>query len=340
MGYRVKRVLDETILNSSGLEKDILTFIRGRFLDSRGLISSEIRNDELGEYSLLESMGQLMEYALITKNSRLFEVSWKLTKRYFLSPRGYLYWRINRKTLVQDDATSLLDSLRIANTLIKAYENFKEEKYLKDGIYIGENIVRFNSYDKYLVDYFDGRIGKTNKSISLFYLNLEMLSNLSQYIPRFKIFYESSKKILEGALKDSKIFFPTHYDIASSTYHIPPIVNITEQTYIAINIGNYKLIKPFVDFIITKIRKDGKVYVSYLWDGREITKDESFGVYASLSILFLDLKDKENLDLLLSKMDRFKSRDYGFEDYKDMNFYIFDQLEALIFMAKRKESMI
>lgn len=340
LGYRVKRVLDETILNSSGLEKDILNFIRKRFLDSRGLVASEIRNDELGKYSLLESMGQLMEYALTTENPSLFETTWKLTKRYFLSPRGYLCWRINRKTLVKDDATSLLDSLRIANALIKAYEVFKEEKYLKDGIYIGENIIRFNSYDKYLIDYFDGRVGKANRSVSLFYLNLEILSKISQYIPRFRVFYESSKKILEGALKDSNIFFPIHYDIASSTYHIPSIVNMIEQIYIAINISDYNLIKLFVDFVSTELKEEGRVYASYLWNGKEATRDESFGVYASLSILFLNLKDREILDILLDKIGEFKLEDYGFGDHKNRNFYIFDQLEVLTFLAKRKESMI
>lgn len=327
----MQKTLEEAIFNSEDLEKDILSSLKEGFLDKRGLIASEIHSDIPKEYCLLESMGQLMEYAVITKNLSLFDATWRITKRYFLSPRGYLYWRINRKSLVQDDATSLLDSLRISFSLIKAYETFKEERYLRDGKYIGENIIRFNSYGNYLVDYFDGRIEKASKRISLFYLNLEMISKLSQYIPRFKIFYESSKRILEKALEFSDIFFPDYYDISSSTYHIPSKVNMIEQTYISINIGDYDLIKPFIDFVSIEMKREGKIYISYYWNGKNSTTDESSGVYATLSLLLLNLNEREKVDVLLNKINVAKIGDYKIKDI-----YLFDQLETLILLAKRR----
>ncbi|MCX7795396.1 MAG: hypothetical protein N2380_02595 [bacterium] len=324
----MQKALEEAVSNSKDLEKDVLSFLKGNFLDRRGLIVSEIHNDIPTDYCLLESIGQLMEYAVVTRNLNLFDTTWRITKRYFLSPRGYLYWRINRRTLAEDDATSLLDSLRVSYSLIKAYEVFKEERYLRDGIYIGENIIKFNSHGSYLVDYFDGRVEKSSKRISLFYLNLEMISKLSQYIDRFKIFYESSKEILEKALESSKIFFPDYYDISSSRYHIPSKVNMIEQIYIAINIGNYNLIEPFIDFIDTKIREEGKIYTSYYWDGKTATLDESYGVYAVLSLFLLNRK--ENYDILLEKINVAKLGDYKVKDL-----YVFDQLELLILLAKR-----
>lgn len=335
LGYRIQKAIEETISNSRDLERDILNHIKERFMDRRGLVASKIQNNTPSEYCLLESMGQLMEYAVITNNLSLLDATWKITKRYFLSPRGYLYWRINRRTLSPDDATSLLDSLRISYSLIKAYETFKEERFLRDGIYIGENIIKFNSYDKYLIDYFDGRTERTNKRIPLFYLNLEMISKLSQYIHRFKVFYESSKKILEESIKFSEIFFPTYYDIPSSTYHTPSKVNMIEQAYIGINIGDYNLIRSFVDFIDTKIREEGKIYALYYWDGRNATTDESSGVYATLSLLLLNLNKREESDIFLNKINIAKLGDYKIKD-----FYVFDQFETLILLAKRKNYIV
>jgi hypothetical protein len=337
LGYRMQKALEEAIENSITPEKDILSFIRKNFIDSRGLIGSEVRNDKLMEYSLLESMGQLMEYALIKKNGRLFDITWRITKRYFLSPRGYLYWRINRRTLSQDDSTSLLDSLRVAYSLIRAYETFTDERYLKDGIHIAENIIRFNTYNNYLVDYFDGRTENSSRSISLFYLNLKMLSKISQYIPGFKALYGGSKKILEGAIKISSGFFPTEYNISSDRYYIPSKVNMIEQAYIAMNIGDYNSIKPFVSFIDREMEERGKICNSYYWSGKEATVDESPGVYMSLSLLFLNLGVRERADMFFSKIQRFKSEDYGFGDYKNRDFYVFDQLKALILLASIKE---
>ncbi len=329
LGYRIQKAIEETISNSRDLERGILNHIKERFMDRRGLIASKIQNDMPIEYSLLESMGQLMEYAVNTNNLILFDTTWKVTKRYFLSPRGYLFWRINRRTLLPDDATSLLDSLRISYSLIKAYETFKEERFLRDGIYIGENIIKFNSYDKYLIDYFDGRTEKANKRVPLFYLNLEMISKLSQYIPKFKVFYESSKKILEESLKFSEIFFPDYYDIPSSTYHTPSKVNMIEQAYIGINIGDYNLIKRFINFINTKMREDGKIYTSYYWNGKSATTDESYGVYATLSLLLLNLNKRGESDIFLSKINITK-----LGDYKSKDLYVFDQFETLILLAK------
>jgi len=216
LGYRMHKVFEEAISNSDGLERDLLVFMKEKFLDRRGLIGSEINKGKLSDYCLLETMGQLMEYSLLVKNKRLFDITWRISKRYFLSSRGYLYWRINRRTLVRDDATSLIDSLRMANSLIMAYKIFKEDKYLEDGKYIVENVVKFNSKNGYLVDFFDGRTNRSSDIISLFYLNLDMILNISESVPNFKNFYETSKKILKEAIKGTWYGRSYHLSIFSS----------------------------------------------------------------------------------------------------------------------------
>lgn len=338
LGTKMKESLEEAVINSNGLEREILAFLKDSFLDSRGLLGSEIKNNRLLEYSLLESMGELMEYAVIIKNDKLFNASWAVTRRYFLSSKGYLYWRINRRTLSPDDATSLLDSVRIVYCLIKAYEEFGKDLYLKDALRIGKGIVDFNTYKDYLVDFFDVRTGHAGTKISTFYLDLEKILKISEYIPRFKDLYESSKEILNKAIDKSSVFFYPSYDFFSRRYETPSTVNMIEQVYIAMNIRDTDKISHFLDFIRYKLEESGKIYNSYSWHGEEITRSESIGVYTLLSLLFLYLDDVEMSDILLEKVKSFKSSGNRLDLYND--FYVFDQLEALILLAKRRDILL
>lgn len=338
LGIKMKESLEEAIINSSGLEREILTSLKDGFLDSRGLLGSEIRDNNLLEYSLLESMGKLMEYAIISNNDKLFDASWTITKRYFLSSKGYLYWRINRRTLSPDDATSLLDSVRIVYCLIKAYEEFGKDLYLKDALRIGKGIVDFNTYKDYLVDFFDGRTGHAGTKVSTFYLDLEKISKISEYIPNFKDLYRSSKEVLDKAIDKSSVFFYPLYDIFLGKYEISSTVNMIEQIYIAMNIRDTDKISHFLDFIRYKLEESGKIYNSYSWHGEEITSSESIGVYTLLSLLFLYLDDLEMSDILLEKVKSFKSSRNILGLYND--FYVFDQLETLILLAKRRDILL
>lgn len=338
LGIKIKKALEEAISNRKNLERELLTTIKENFLDSRGLLASEIKDNKPSDYSLLESMGELMEYAILTKSISLFESSWAITKRYFLSPRGYLYWRINRKTLTPDNSTSLLDSIRIVYSLVRGYEEFGKNSYLRDALFLGNGIIKFNTYEKYFVDFFDGKVESKSKRISTFYLDLEKISKISEYIPEFKYFYESSKEILDGAINESSVFFFPSYDITKKAYEKTLSVNIIEQTYIAMNIGKVDKIARFIEFIKYELQSSGKIYTSYNWYGEKTADSESVGSYVLLSIMFLHLENKDMLDILWDKIMRFKSNKNAFSAYDSRNFYIFDQLEMLIYLARREKT--
>lgn len=194
-GFRLKselRALEGRVVSYK--EKELLNFIRRDLIDNRGLIISKIENGKPSEYSLLESYGELMEYALLRGDKDLFDILLTIVNKYFYSKDGYLYWRINRLTLIPENSTALIDSLRILNALVSAYEIFKDKKYMEMGEKISEEILKFNSSGEFFVDYYDGNTKAKANKISLFYLDLRKLKKIAKLFSSFNKYYITSKR--------------------------------------------------------------------------------------------------------------------------------------------------
>ncbi len=329
-GLRVKNHLKE--LEKKVSEKDLIKFLRERFIDKRGLIISEIRNNKPSNYSLLESYGELMEYALQKKEQKLFDILLRNIKKYFLSQEGYLYWRINRKTLRPDNATALIDSLRILYNLVSAYENFRKEEYLKEAQKIADGILKYNTFREYFLDTYDGTSKKKIFKISLFYLDLEKIKKISLYLPEFKKYYSSAKNILEGYTKTHSPFFPKEYDYISKKYIFTENINILEQVLIALNMENKKNIDNFLNFNNMELYKNGKIYSYYHLKGEKIVNNEDPTIYSLISRLYMKMENKKKALETLKLIQRFENKK-GIGDFENMNFYVFTQLETLLTLS-------
>ncbi|MEN2984569.1 MAG: hypothetical protein ABDH25_06045 [Dictyoglomaceae bacterium] len=330
---RLKLILGEVAKKVSEDEGSLLIFVKKSLVDYRGLLISEIKENSSSDYSLLESFGQLMEYSLLIKNKRLFDVLYRNVKRYFLSKEGYLYWRINRRTLKPDNSTAFLDSFRILYSLVKAFHIFKERDYLEEGRRILEGIIKYNTYKNFFVDFYDGRIQKISTTISLFYLDIDKIQYVAEEFSEIKKYFENSRRLLLEGLKDSDIFFPIKYDLLKNEFIKPRNINTIEQVLIALYIKDRNLFKNFLNFVNMEINKYNKISIQYNWLGRRIREEESSGVYTLVLRLYHKLNERTYLNKLKIFIKRFKGKNMGLGDHYNYNFYAFDQLENLLTFA-------
>lgn len=327
---RIKSSLRELENRIPEEEKVLVKFLREKFIDNRGFIISEIKENTASDYSLLESYGELMEYTLLNNNKNLFDLLYGKIKKHFLSKEGYLYWRINRKTLKVDKATALIDSLRILYGLIEAYEKFKDENYLKEAKQIANGILKYNTFKDYFIDTYDANLNKQISKISLFYIDLSKINKIKLFFPEFEKFYLTSKNILENYSKIHQPFFPNVYDIPNRSYIFKEHVNTLEQIMIALNIEQKSNIEKFLDFIKQELHKNGKIYIYYDLKGRKITDDEDPSIYSFLCRLYLKMNNKKDAIKMLNMISRFQKDEEGVGDYINKHYYVFTQLETLL----------
>lgn len=329
-GIKVKYVLWKIEKNLPEEERNLIKFIRKNLIDNRGFIISEIRNGIPSNYSLLESFGEFLEYSVLIKNEKLFDALYRNVKKYFLSKDGYLYWRINRKTLKCDNATSLLDSIRILYSLVKAYHTFNNSTYLQEAKIISDGILKYNTYKEFFVDFYDGNNGKTSYDISLFYLDLEKIYYILNEFPEYKKYYETSKELIFKGLNLSYIFFPTKYSFLKDKFFIPERINMIEQSLIALYIKDKKLLKNFLNFLNMEVNKNNNISLQYSWFGERISIEESSGIYALIMRLY---NGESYYERIRNYLKRFEGRNLGLGDHINYNFYAFDQMENLLTLA-------
>ncbi|MCX7942599.1 MAG: glycosyl hydrolase family 8 [Dictyoglomaceae bacterium] len=329
-GLRIKYLLKEVEKKVSKNESLLLIFIRKNLIDYRGLIASEIKMGLPSEYSLLESFGELLEYSILINDKKLFDALYRNVKRYFLSKNGYFYWRINMKTLVPDKATSMLDSIRILYSLVRASYVFKDKNYLEEARKVLQGILKYNIHKNLLVDFYDERVQRTSTTISLYYLDLDKIFYIAREFPEFREYYESSKELLLRSLNYSYTFFPVKFDLIENKFLIPEDVNMIEQSLIALYIKNNKLFKKFLNFVNMEINKYKNISIRYNRMGKRITNKESSGIYALLLRLYYNLGERSHINKIRSFLKKFEGERLGMGDHYNYSFYTFDQLEYLL----------
>lgn len=318
-------------------ETAVMQMMGKHFVSRYGLIGDKIEKNEPPDYALLETMGQIMEYAVLTKENDLFMSAWAATKKYMRSPQGYFYWRVNIKDLQPDDATALIDELRLAKSLVYAAGEFGKPEYIQEAERLTASIFNFSVEDNLLCDGFDGKSNDRERKISLFFIDTEALQILAGLSGKFDVPTKNAIKLLIDAPEDVHGFFPTWYDYNTGEYHYSSKVNMVENLYsahMAWKAG--RDISKFRIFMANELSKTGHLYNSYYRDGRAAGDAESTAVYALACRLFINHKEWESAFKCYQRMVGFQIVDEGhplqggFGDGETSSAYAFDQMEALI----------
>ena len=317
-------------------EAKVLGTIGNSFVNRNGLLSDRLEGGKSHGYALLESMGQIMEYSEEVGNEALFAAAWQITEKYFRSPNGYFYWRVKEDGLVIDDATALVDELRLIKALANAGKQFESPNYTSEAESLTKVVNKYSVYDNYLSDVYESSSNIAAKSISLFYIDPQALQKMTELDPTVEVTANNTLKILSDAPINECGFFPDTYDYQTSSYQYKQEINMVEMLYTARNV--YETagdITPFLNFLKKELVK-GHIYNVYSQDGAPSGDSESTAVYALASRLFINTGDKKNAFNCYRKMLSFQIREQGhvlngaFGDSDSTTAYAFDQMEALL----------
>jgi hypothetical protein len=303
----------------------------------QGLIYYSVEDKSFAAYSVLESMGQAMEYAALIGDGKLFDYYAEITDKYFQHPTGYYYWKIDVATKKGEPSSALVDDLR----LFKAYFIANEKKlgnYDEQLEKLSEVILQSDIDDSgYLCDYYDGGTNQKATEVSLFYLDVEILEKLSRYNNKWLIPYHNAKDILLRMPENKYGFYPKTFKTKTKKYVWDTSVNMVENLYTAIDAYHAgKNTRALLTFLKAQIKK-GKIYNHYNLDGTPVNQDESTAVYA-LATRFLALNNenaavawcyRRTLEFQISDEKSFHG---GFGEKETGLVYAFDQLEALLML--------
>lgn len=312
-------------------------FLQAKMQSSQGLIYYLVEERAPASYSVLESIGQAMEYTALTGDRKMFEYYADIAERYFKDPSGYYYWKIDVATKQGEPASAFVDDLR----LVKAYFIASERKlgnYDRQLEKVAETIFKFDiDANGFPCEYYDGKAKQKAAVVPLFYLDVETLKKLSHIHNRWLAPYNHAKNILLHMPDNRYGFYPITFNIKTKQYVWGPSINMVENLYTALDAyAAGKDTRPLVSFLKKQVKK-GKIYNHYHLNGAAADQNESTAVYA-LAARFLALNSEhEAASWCYHRTLQFQIGDTrlfqgGFGESETGLVYAFDQLEALLML--------
>lgn len=321
----------------AALARDGLRFLQQRMQSPDGLIYYSVEHKTPASYSVLESMGQVMEYAALVGDQGLLENTAARVEKYFRAPEGYYYWKINTDDKSGETSSALVDDLRLA----KAYgiaNQANPGRYDPEITKLADAILKFDvNADGYPCDYYDGEGQITADDVSLFYLDVKTMELLGRYNSKWLIPAQKAKEILLNIPDNKYGFYPKTFNVRTKKYVMEDTVNMVENLYTALDAAEAgKNTRNFAMFLKKQMKK-GKIYNHYKLNGAPAVDEESTAVYA-LAVRFLMRQHETEaaaqcyqrlLDFQIQAPDQFAG---GFGDADGGLVYAFDQLETLLML--------
>ncbi|MBC2726904.1 hypothetical protein [Desulfosporosinus sp.] len=327
--------------------REIFQLLGQRFITKEGLLTDwQGAGTEHGNFVLLETQGQLMECAVLAGNKNLFDTVLGNVRIHFLAPKGYLYWRLSLPDLAPDNATALVDQLRIIRSLDQASKLFNGPLYQLETRSVALSIYRFNRTADLFCDSYDGRIGKPELRISLFYIDPLGLGVVSKILPQAKPAVQNTLDILRHSPINELGFFPSWYDLLSSNYIWPETFMTVEQLFtidFAQKAGMN--VNTSLEFLRNSIQINNKIYNNYNIDGSPNGSDDSAAVYALATRVFRQAGDSENAQWCYDRMLSYRIKDHNelkgaFAYETSQSAFAYDQLEALLTLYQEGERTV
>lgn len=322
----------------TSVEERAVAFLQQKMRSPTGLIYYSQENHAPAPYSVLESMGQLMEYAALNGDTALLENTAACVEQYFRDPTGYYYWKVGIEGDKEwETSSALVDDLRLAKAYLIANQR-ETGRYDKEIKRLADVVLQFDvNAAGYPCDYYDGAGKQKADMVSLFYLDTETMDRLGQYNDKWRLASQRGKEILMGMPDNRYGFYPQSFAISTRRYSEAQSVNMVENLYTAID-AHYagKNTQPFAAFLKQQMKK-GKIYNHYSLNGTRSGDDESTAVYA-LAARFLALHNDQTTAALCYRraldfqIQESGSLDGAFGDVENGMVYAFDQLEAILML--------
>ena len=233
--YGMKRIPTTIVVDEEGYVRCVATRVLGSGEELAGMLEeskignagalmsflkNNMRNADYGLYTcyrdtggaapkghdvLSESMGLLMECAVLLKDRQLFDESLDYVTKH-MQRNGVYAWYVDSKGN-RANSNALLDDLRIAKALAAAEKCWGGyEAPLKE---LAGQLLSRNTYRGKLCSFYDFKFRKSGSSISLAYGDFEALNSLAEYESDYERLAEDLKQLVDGGFIGSG--FPLYY---------------------------------------------------------------------------------------------------------------------------------
>lgn len=205
-GEELAEMLEESKIGNAGA---LLSFLKNNMRNADGGLYT--RYLDIGSASpkghdvLSESMGLLMECAVLLNDRQLFDESLAYVTNH-MRKSGVYAWYVDSQGN-QANSNALLDDLRIAKALAEAEKRWGGyEAALKE---LASALLSKNTYRGRLCSFYDFKFRKSGSSICLAYADFEALKSLAEFESDYDGMAEELKGIVDGGFIGSG--FPLYY---------------------------------------------------------------------------------------------------------------------------------
>ena len=308
--------------NSSAEAEETKTFIDKNLSKNGGIFTNYLFDKSDGNITkghdiLSESQGLYMLYSVSVNDKKSFDNAFDFLTKKMMLGNGLVSWRIVKNK--KDEESSLIDDLRIVESLYYAYSLWGDDKYKYYLIKISHGIVK--QYPEL------GNFQKS-KEINLSYLNMKAIAIVAEIFPK----WDKNLKIAETILENGYIndLYPLYYEKYNFITHKYENADILQSIITHLNSNNKERKKIFISWFETNLSMGNS-------DILKINHVESTAIYSLTGQLALEVGNFKVSDIMKEKIDQYRIRGeknfsggYGILETKE--FYSFDNLTAMMFL--------
>ncbi|PWK16555.1 hypothetical protein [Tumebacillus permanentifrigoris] len=339
-------------------EERLYKFLRAHMTDAQGGVYTNLMPTTAGAVTsgdttkghavLSESVGLLLEYAVLAENAALFQIEMRLLEQRFLTGEYFVRWVVPPlgEKGVESTVNSSIDDLRLIGALLAGAEQFGDERAHRLATHLATGLLQYNAPSGWLSDYADVQTGKQSATVQTRYLNLPVLGALSQTDPAYQPVYEHAKHLLEEARQPSGLYatawVPSNGGFRQTGGAVEVDAHMAEQLVAACYAQEAKLPTDGMTALLQKaLRATNRLPATVDREGNPIGELESPAVYA-LAAIYLHRAGEEALaEMCLQRLEEMQVQgDHrysgGYVDLQSLEAYSFDQLEALLALREAR----
>jgi hypothetical protein len=333
--------------NFSGSEKErdegslqLYRFIKAKLTGPYGTYTNYQDTDQSGEAAtghevLSESASLKLRYLALTGQKEAFDEEWATVKKVFQLEHGFSY-RYSPKLDKKYPVNAAVDDLRIIRALYEAEAVFHDGRYKSEADVYGKRFYASNTQNGALYDFYDEASGKTNRFVTLCYVDLKTLGLLPVSGNERRELIGNMEDIAKnGYISDLFPFYESRYNYDVKSYDSGSI-NMVESLLTVLNLAEVNLEREASIRYLKDRVASGTLYGQYSREGKALNQVQSTALYALAAMIGSEVGDETLYRESIQRMDAFRVNDSanplngGFGDPKTLQAYSFDNWMALL----------
>ncbi|WP_407269639.1 glycosyl hydrolase family 8 [Radiobacillus sp. PE A8.2] len=287
-------------------------------------------------YSLSESLGLAMEYAVLSNNQALFDHSYAQLEDYFLTNDNNVHWRVLANGKATEHVNAFLDDIRIVGALLDAGELWDSKKYLVTAEKITNTLTEQGTYEATFVDFYDWHHNEKSHDFSITYLDLETIRRVEELGWVSEQIRDNMEQIAVKAAGEPGPLFPKNYNIENEKFLYGDTVNMVEQVYAAYHLTRAGIAtENFHTFLKDVFIAENKLFGQY--ETATVTPAvtyESPALYGIAILYTLELDDEAFALDLYDRLKVFQRTEGPYQgayfDESSQDTHVFDNLFPLL----------